>query len=155
MLSQRFITAVLAAAIFATTAWTPARAADSGVMATVHQFVDGFNKRDLNRAVAACAPSASIIDDFPPHQWEGSACADWARDLGAASKSAGITNGIVTLGKPWHVNVTGDRAYVVVPATYTYKQHGKPVTESGSVLTAVLKRGSAGWRITAWAWAQH
>jgi ketosteroid isomerase-like protein len=155
MFSQRLITAVLAAAICAAAASTPARAVDSGVMATVHQFIDGFNKGDLKRAVAACAPSAFIIDDFPPHLWQGSACADWARDLGTASKSAGITNGIVTLGKPWQVAVTGDRAYVVVPATYTYKQHGKPVTESGSVLTVVLKRGAAGWRITAWAWAQH
>jgi ketosteroid isomerase-like protein len=155
MFSQRFITAVLVAAICAAATCIPARAVDAGVMATVHQFVDGFNKGDMKRAVAACAPSAFIIDDFPPHQWGGSACADWARDLTAASKSAGITDGIVTLGKPWHVDVAGNRAYVVVPTTYTYKQHGKPVTESGSVLTVVLNLGTAGWRITAWAWAQH
>lgn len=153
MLAQRLIRTLLAGAILAAPAPAYAAAADAGVMAAVHQFVDGFNSGNTKRAVAACAQNAAIVDDFPPHQWQS--CADWARDLDAASKAAGITNGVVTLGKPWHVAVTGDRAYVVVPATYTYKQHGKPVTESGSIFTLVLKKGAAGWRITSWAWAQH
>jgi hypothetical protein len=59
------------------------------------------------------------------------------------------------LGKPWQVQVHGDRAYVVVPATYTYKQRGKAETESGSIFTLALKKVAAGWRITAWAWAAH
>lgn len=125
----------------------------SNVMVPVHQFIDGLNKGDAKSALAACAPQTSIIDDFPPHQW--TACADWARDFDASSKQEGVTDGIVTLGTPRHVDVTGDRAYVVVPANYAYKVHGKPVTESGSIFTVVLRKFAAGWRITGWAWAKH
>jgi ketosteroid isomerase-like protein len=125
-------------------------------MATVHQFVDGFNQGDTKTALAACAAPAAIIDEFPPYAWQGkTACADWARDYDASSKKDGVTDGVVTLGQPWHVDVVGDRAYVVVPARYTYKQHGKRVTEPASVLTVSLQKVAAGWRITAWAWAKH
>jgi ketosteroid isomerase-like protein len=126
------------------------------VMAPVHQFIDGLNKGDVKTALAACDSPAVIIDDFAPHVWSGPlACADWANAFGADSKKNRITDSIVTLGKPWHIDVTGDRAYVVVPVKYTYKQNGKPVMESGSVLTVALKEVAAGWRITGWAWAQH
>ena len=52
-------------------------------------------------------------------------------------------------------DVTGDRAYVVVPATYTYKQKGKPVTESDAVWIFAMQKLASGWRIAGWAWAQH
>jgi hypothetical protein len=126
------------------------------VMAPVHQFIDGLNKGDTKTALAACAAPSSVIDEFPPYGWQGAtACADWANDFAADSKKNGITDAIVTLGKPRHVDITGDRAYVVVPTTYTYKQKGKPVTESGSILTAALQKSAAGWRMTGWAWTKH
>ncbi len=132
----------------------PAAAAESAaVMATVNQFVDGFNKGDTKMVLVTCASPASIVDEFGQHQWQS--CADWARDYAADDARQGITGGVVTLGKPWHVDVTGAVAYVVVPATYAYKQHGKPAEETGSVWTLVLKKSAAGWRITAWAWAAH
>lgn len=133
-----------------------AAAGNAAVMAPVNQFVDGFNKGDAKTALAACATPASIIDEFGRHEWVGpTACADWAHDYAADDARQGITGGIVTLGKPWHVDVNGNVAYVVVPATYAYKLHGKPVQETGSVWTLVLKKGASGWRITAWAWAAH
>jgi ketosteroid isomerase-like protein len=142
-------------------AWVPAAgqtagSQESSVMATIHQFVDGFNRGDTKSALAACATQASIIDEFPPHEWLGpSACDQWAADYAATGKQQGITDGNVTLGKPWYVNVAGDRAYVVVPATYAYKEHGKPVTERDSIFTVALRRFAAGWRITGWAWSRH
>ena len=125
------------------------------VMAPVHQFVDGFNKGDAKMALAACADQTSIIDDFPPHEWHGAgACAAWAQAYEADAKEHGITDGIVTLGKPRAVDISGDHAYVVVPASFTYKQKRKPVKETGATLTLVLLRGAAVWRITAWSWAK-
>jgi hypothetical protein len=62
---------------------------------------------------------------------------------------------MVTIGQPRHIDITADRAYVVVPANYTFKKKGKLVKETGSILTLALQRGEAGWRITAWAWAKH
>ena len=66
------------------------------------------------KAVAAtCADQAFIIDEFPPHEWHGAgACAKWMDDYDADAKKNGITDGIVTLGVPLHVDVTADRAYV-------------------------------------------
>lgn len=126
------------------------------VMATVHQFVDGFNKGDTKSALAACADQTSIIDEFPPHEWHGAgACGKWADDYDANAKKDGITDGMVILGKPRHVDVTGDLAYVVVPANYRFKQKGKPVAEIGSMLTIALQKGPAGWRMTAWTWTKH
>ena len=53
-----------------------------------------------------------------------------------------------------HNNVTGDSAYVVVPATMTFTVHGKQVTQSGAVFTVALRKLAEGWRIAAWAWAK-
>ena len=126
------------------------------VMATVHQFVDGFNKGDIKSALAACADQTAIIDDFAPHEWHGAgACAAWANDFDAVAKKNGITDGVVTLKKPRHVDITADRAYVVIPANYTFKQKGKSVSESGSIITLTLQKSEAGWRITGWSWAKH
>jgi ketosteroid isomerase-like protein len=128
----------------------------TAVIASVHQFVDGLNKGDNKAVIAACTSPASIIDDFPPHVWRGaSACADWVAAFDAENKRGGIANGVVTLHTPWHVAVAGDRAYVVVPANYVYKQNGKPGMESGSILTVALQKIAARWRITGWSWAQH
>lgn len=133
-----------------------ALAQQKDVMATVHQFVDGFNKGDTKSALGACADQTSIIDEFPPHEWHGAgACAKWADDYDANAKKDGITDGMVILGKPRHVDVTGDLAYVVVPANYRFKQKGKPVAEIGSMLTIALQKGPAGWRMTAWTWTKH
>lgn len=130
--------------------------ATAGPMSVVHQFIDGLNSGNMASALAACEPSASIVDEFPPHEWQGlAACAHWARDFEAYGTANGITGGIVTLETPRHVDQSGDRAYVVVPAIYTYKARGKRVTESGSILTVALKRTTAGWRITGWAWAKR
>ena len=131
-------------------------AAQTAVLAPVHQFVDGFNKGDMKMMLAVCAEQTSILDEFPPHEWHGpGACAKWGSDFEADAKKNGITDGVVTLGKPSHVDITADRAYVVVPANYSYKQKGKAVSETGSIITLALQKLPAGWRITGWSWAKH
>lgn len=126
------------------------------VMAAVHQFVDGFNKGDTKTALAACAEQASIIDEFPPYVWQGTdACLNWANDYDADAKKNGITDGSVTLGSPRHVDIAGDRAYVVVPTNYTYKKKGALVKEIGSTLLVALQKRADGWRITGWAWSKR
>jgi hypothetical protein len=128
---------------------------DKDVMATVNRYVDGFNKGDSGAALA-CADETSILDEFPPHEWHGSgACAKWMSDYDADAKRNGITDGVVTLGTPKHLDVTGDRAYVVIPSSYTFKMKGKPVKETGSMFTFALLKGESGWRITGWSWAKN
>jgi hypothetical protein len=130
--------------------------AQTAVLAPINQFVDGFNKGDTKMAVAACADETSILDEFPPHEWHGAgACARWLSDFDADAKKNGITDGVVTLGKASHVDISSDYAYVVIPANYTFKQKGKTVSEVGSIITLSLQKGPTGWRITGWAWAKH
>jgi hypothetical protein len=135
----------------------PAAGSDkTDAMVPVHQFVDGLNKGDIKSAVAACAEQASIIDEFPPHEWHGAgACSKWANDFDADAKKNAITDGVVKLGNASHIDINADRAYVVVPADYTFKMKGKEVKEVGSTLTVALQKGAAGWRIIAWTWTKH
>lgn len=149
--SSTFALAIaIAAGTNAAAATTPQTAA---VMSPIRQFVAGVNPGgNIASALAACAPHASVIDEFPPHHWNS--CADWASANDALSKTAGDTDEVFTIGKPWHVDVTGNAAYAVIPATYAYKERGKPVSESG-VWTVVLAKNTAAWRITAWSWGKH
>jgi ketosteroid isomerase-like protein len=123
------------------------------VMGTVQQFVDGFNQGDMAAVAGACSDRASVIDDFPPHELQGAgACKTWMEDYNAYAKKNGISNGNVTLREPKHVEVTADRAYVVVPANFAYTKDGKPTDENGSTLVLALQKIRGAWYITAWAW---
>ena len=146
----------LVALALAAAATTPPAADDkTDVMATINQFVDGFNKGDT-RATAACADQTSIIDEFPPHEWHGAgACLAWMKDYDKDAKRNAITDGVVTLGKPKHLDVDGIYAYVVIPSEYSFKKQGKPVKEKDSAFTFALKKGPAGWKITGWSWAKN
>jgi ketosteroid isomerase-like protein len=130
--------------------------AQNAVMASVHRFVDGFNKGDTKTIKASCADETSILDEFPPHEWHGAgACLRWVNDYDSDAKKNGITDGIVTLNSPSHLDVTGDYAYVVIPANYAFKQRGMPVSETGSIITLTLHKSQGSWRITGWSWAKH
>src|SRR5664279_2496591 len=135
----------------------PAAASEkTDVMMLVHQFVDGFNKGDTKTAMAACADQTSIIDEFPPHEWHGAgACSKWMDDYDSNAKKAKITDGFVTLGKPRHIDITADRAYVVIPTDYVFKQNGKAMKETRSAFAFALQNGEKGWRIIGWSWAAN
>lgn len=147
---------LIALALAVLTAGPLVASENTDVMATVQQLVDAFNKNDTKSLLAACTDQMCIIDEFPPHEWHGAGtCSKWLTDYDADAKKNGITAGNVTIGKPRHVDVTGDRAYVVALANYTYKQNGKPMKETGSTWTFTLQKVEAGWRVTGWAWAKH
>jgi ketosteroid isomerase-like protein len=81
-------------------------------------------------------------------------CSKYFADYDAHAKQNGITDGIFGIRKARHIDVTGDHAYVVVPAWYKYKQDGKPKKEEGTSVI-VLQKGKDGWRITSWSWARQ
>src|SRR2546423_1957549 len=102
-----------------------ARAQKADVMVAINRFVEGSNKSDAKLLASACAEQTSIIDEFPPHEWHGAgSCLTWMKDSQIDAKKNGYTDGLVTLGRPTHVDVTGNRAYVVIPSNYAYKQRG-------------------------------
>jgi ketosteroid isomerase-like protein len=124
-------------------------------MTVLRQYIDAFNKGDV-KAMAACfAVPGSILDGMAPHLWQGlTATQDWYRDVLIEGKQHGASDYFVKVGEPLHNNVTGDSAYVVVPATMTFKVHGKQITQSGAIFTMAFRRVENGWRIAAWAWAK-
>jgi hypothetical protein len=64
-----------------------------------------------------------------------------------------ITAPSVALGKVRHLDIDSGYAYLVTPTTYDTKA-GKPVTDK-AIVTMSLKKGSSGWQITGWAWADQ
>jgi ketosteroid isomerase-like protein len=153
----RHLLKTLFALAFATVATLPAAATgQTDVVTTVRKSVESFNQGDMKALTATCVDQASIFDEFPPYEWPGAgACAKWTDDYGADAKKNGITDGVVTLGAIGHVDVPADRAYVVVPTNYKFKQDGKRVQETGSTLVIALQKSEGAWRLTGWAWAKH
>ena len=129
--------------------------ATSDPISTVRQYIDGFNKGDPKAMAAAFAVPGSILDGMAPYVWQGpTAAEDWYRDVLVEGGHHGASDDVVTLGEPLHNNITGDSAYVVIPATMTFKVRGKTVTQTGAAFTVALRRLAPGWRIAAWAWAK-
>jgi ketosteroid isomerase-like protein len=131
-----------------------AGAADAKPFATVQKFIDSFNKGDAAAAAATHSASAelSITDEVAPYQWNGAqAFQTWAAALEADSKKNGITDEKVTISPPTRVLVSGDQAYLVVPAAYSFKKKGAPMSEKAQ-MTVVLKKEAGGWLIHGWTW---
>ena len=123
--------------------------------AAVRRYIDAFNRGDLDTMAACFAASATILDGMAPHVWHGpSAARDWYRDVLSEGEHAGASDYRVSIGEPLHADATGDAAYVVVPATMTFKVRGAPVTQTGATFTAALRKDAGEWRIAAWAWAK-
>jgi hypothetical protein len=124
-------------------------------LAAVRVYIDCFNKGDAAGMAATCDVPMSILDGMPPHIWHGPAASqDWHRDVLITGEREGASDYVVDLGEPWHVNVTDDHAYIVVPTTMSFTVRGKRVKQSGSIFTVALRKLGAGWRLSAWAWSK-
>ncbi len=143
---------VLLAGLSALFVASAAYAGDAAVQAPIHQFIDNFNKGDAKAAKAAHVASPSIIDEVSPHHWSGPKAFDtWVADLTKSEAVEGRTGGAVTLSSATREVVSGNHAYVIVPATYTFQQKGKTMHEV-SQMTYVLTKGKSGWKIESWTW---
>lgn len=145
---------VIYAAALATLASAAAHAAGpADPMAPISQFIDGFNTGNTASAYAAFAPGpVSVIDEFAPHVWIGTdAMQRWSADYGTNATAEGVTDGSVKLGAPSRQVVENATAYVIVPATYTYKSHGTPTSEEAPMAFSLV-RAEGGWKIRAWSW---
>ena len=140
---------ILIAIAFAVLTVGPARASEKDDIVTVLKlWISGEAG-----AVATCDDDAAVIDDFPPFEWHGlGACSRWRKDQDTDSRKEGITDAAGRIGNPQQLMISGNRAYAVLPATWTFTKKGKRVSESATA-TFVLIKSAAGWRITAWTWA--
>lgn len=152
---QKTIVAIaVAAASFAATAASASDETD--VLAVVTDYNAALNNGDQKAAAADSADEVSITDEFAPYSWQGAgATAGWFADYAAWTKMNVVTNDTVALDKPWRIEINGDHAYAVVPATFTYTKRGAKVVEAGSVWTFALRKTAGHWRIVSWAWSEH
>jgi ketosteroid isomerase-like protein len=124
-------------------------------MAAVRAYVDAFNEGDAKAMGAVCADPMQILDGMSPHVWQGpTATQDWWSDVLAEGEHIGASGYQIALGEPRHVDVTGDCAYVVVPAAMTFDLGGRKVTQTGSLFTVALRKVDTHWHLSAWAWAK-
>lgn len=128
-------------------------AASPDVTVPIRQFLDGFNSGDTKSAYAAFSTGdIAIVDEFAPHRWLGPhAAQDWAAGYEKHAQATGVSDGIVKYGAPTRSEIEGDAAYVIIPTTYLYKEHSKPMVEEGQ-MTFVLHEESGGWKIKSWTW---
>lgn len=132
--------------------YVSAAQADTGVDTTIRHFGDAFNKGDVKAAKALHVAKPVIIDEVGPHLWTGPKAFDgWLADVAKSDAAEGKTDGQVALNTPTREVVSGDRAYVIVPSTYTFKQKGKILHEIAQ-MTFVLTKVSSDWKIAAWTW---
>jgi ketosteroid isomerase-like protein len=129
-------------------------AADTDMTATIHQFIDGFNNGDLKSANATYATGdIMIVDEFAPHRWYGpNAPQAWVADYEKHAQATGVSDGQVKYGSPTRREIEGDVAYVIVPTTYLYKEHGTAMAEKGE-MTFVLQNQAGAWKINSWIWS--
>jgi ketosteroid isomerase-like protein len=127
---------------------------DPQLIAPIQKFIDAFNKGDAAGAASTHAATADlvIVDEVPPYAWHGAkAFQSWSADLDSDGKKNALTDMAVTLSAPVRVETSGDRAYVVVPAVYAFKQRGVAMQEKAQ-MTFVLQNGPSGWLIHGWTW---
>jgi ketosteroid isomerase-like protein len=124
-------------------------------LATVHKYLDAFNRGDPKAMAATFAVPGQILDGMAPYAWQGpTASEDWYKDVLSEGKAHGACGYLVSVEEPLHNNVTGDSAYLVLPATMTFDLKGKKVAQSGAVFKDALRKTADGWRVAAWAWAK-
>lgn len=128
---------------------------NTDALAPVHRFIEGMNKGDMKTVAAAFADEVSIVDDLAPYHWQGKGATDqWVATMGDAMQKGGTTDFVMKLGKPSYFQISGELAYAVIPSSFTYKIKGKKISGSNT-MTLVMRKGTDGWRMTAFAAAAH
>lgn len=129
-----------------------ARAAGADVETTISQFSAALHSGDSKAARNLLTARTVILDDVAPYYWGGAhAFESWQADLAKASAARGMSEEDAALGAPTRVEVSGDRAYAILPATHTFKMKGRAMREVAQ-LTFTLAKDPAGWKIVSWAW---
>ena len=146
---------LIAIAMVMSTFTSVAASDNTDVIAVVHRWTDAFSRRSFNTDIAPCAEDAVVIDDLPPHVWQGpGSCSKWFKAFEAWASKAGVTNAVITLGDIRHLDFAGGFAYLVAPVTLSYTKAGNPVNFLG-MITMTLRKRESGWRISGVAWADQ
>ncbi len=123
-------------------------------VAPIEALVSAIDRGDEGAVSRAYTNDATIVDEFAPFRWTGAGAArHWARDFAAGNRAGGVTSVAVSHGGPRFAQIAGDRAWLVVPATFRYRAAGRAEREEAA-WTFVLVRAGGRWRIAASTWAK-
>ena len=143
---------ILAGALLLALAPT-ARAADTDVENTISQFSAALHAGDSKAAKNFLTARTVILDDVAPYYWGGTnAFESWQADLAKASTARGMSEEDAQLGAPTRVEVTGDHAYAILPATHIFKMNGRMMHEVAQLTFILVKDMGSDWKITSWTW---
>ncbi len=119
MFWEKTLWSILAAAAMLALPLIPALASEAtDVLLVAHQWADTFESGGFNTGDSPCADNAVVIDDFPPHVWQGfGACSKWYKAFSAWAATAVVTDSSITLGATTHLEISSDYAYLVAPVT--------------------------------------
>ncbi len=101
----------------------------------------------------AFAADVVIVENFAPFLFEGpDALNRWRDGFRRHVSDDGLTELRHAFGPAQDFALDGDRAYFVLPTTWTGKSHGRSFSEDGG-WAFVLARDRWRWRIRSYAWA--
>lgn len=150
---QRTLLAGLALAALAGAASAKMKPAEVALGASLKDFAELVNQGKSAEAIAYFAASPSIVEDLAPYRWQGpTAPKAWIDAMMANAERAGMSGVNMHFSDPATVQITGARAYAVMPGelTYTFKD-GHLDHAHGHVIFSLHKLSGA-WRIETLAW---
>lgn len=125
------------------------------LMAPVNAVIAALNTGDGSGLRDLYTPDSTVVDEFSPYSWNGAtAGSNWFSGFTAYAKQLKLTHPHATAQSVTNYNVTGTRAYIVVPIRFGALIAGKRALEIGT-MTVTLQRGSSGWRIVTQSWATN
>jgi ketosteroid isomerase-like protein len=130
-------------------------AAGSGpVLAIVTGMTEAVNRGDMPKAFAAFTASPWIVEDGAPFRWQGPGAPQaWIASMGANAQAQGMTAIDMKLSPATRVEITGDRAYAIVPGRLSYTMKDGHSEHADGLLTFTLVRTAGDWKIETLIWS--
>jgi ketosteroid isomerase-like protein len=124
------------------------------VMATITRMTEAVNRGDMPTAFAAFTPSPMIVEDLAPYRWQGPGTPQaWVDGMGANAQAHGITTINMKLSPPTRIEITGDRAYAIVPGLLSYGLKDGHSEHAQGLITFLLLRTAGDWKIDSLVWS--
>jgi ketosteroid isomerase-like protein len=147
------VSGLLAAALAGSSAATASGEAPQ-LEASLDHFCDLVNQGDAPAALAYFLPDASIVEDLAPYSWRGPAAGtEWLQAMNTNAERSGMSGVNMHFLPATMVQITGDRAYAVIPGDLTYSFKDGTVRHAQGHVTFSLQRVAARWRIGSLTWA--
>ncbi len=124
---------------------------DRSILKPMSTLLEDLTKMKKDFPAELFGDETNVIDSFPPYAWPGPKGAQqWYADfMKTTLADKDLSDQVITRGDPKRPpEVTGDRAYVIVPVAITWKEKGKPKKETG-YWTVILQKKAGGWVILA------